>query len=139
SPYADKVLTGAASAGYNEVLWDGTDGNGVRVLSGTTISDAETQMYGAEVHFPFIDMEVNPKGFVIEYLDANFEPYPNSVNGSEYTDLVYWDDRNISSNTDPSNPKYNGNEALPGYPGSGSGIRSNPNGSAGSAANGHKF
>jgi gliding motility-associated-like protein len=91
------------------------DANGTKVASGTSLSSITAQLFGAEVHFPFIDVEVNPNGFIIELLDNTYSSY------SPVKDIVYWDDTDIvNTKTNPSNPKVNGN--------SGNGISSGSNG-----------
>lgn len=109
------VLTGPCDVGPNTVYWDGNDGNGDPIPAGTTITEVTTQLYGAEVHFPYIDMEINPSGIVIEQLDQNFVIMPGM-------DKVYWDDTDITGGAPirRSNPMYNGN--------TGDGISSNTNG-----------
>ena len=110
-----KVLTGPCEVGMNEVYWDGKDGNGAYLPAGTNITQVTTQLYGAEVHFPYIDMEINPNGIVIEQLDDNYAV----ISGM---DKVYWDDTSITggdASRDPE-PRFNGN--------TGNGISSNDNG-----------
>ena len=109
------VLTGPCDVGPNTVYWDGDDSNGDPVPAGTSITEVTTQLYGAEVHFPYIDMEINPTGIVIEQLDENFVVMPGM-------DKVYWDDTDITGGAPArtSNPQYNGN--------TGDGISSNTNG-----------
>ncbi|HYD90320.1 MAG TPA: DUF11 domain-containing protein, partial [Flavobacterium sp.] len=116
-----RVLTGPCDIGPNEVFWDGTDGNGNMLPAGTTIPSITTQLYGAEVHFPYIDMEINPLGIAIELLDDNYTIITNM-------NRVYWDDTDITGGEAPrkSNPAYNGN--------TGTGLPS-----AGPGANGHKW
>lgn len=84
------TLVGIAVEGENVVAWDGRDSNGDPIPQGTSPARVEVQLYGAEVHFPFFDMEVNPNGTIIELLNAN---------GTVRHDIVYWDDSDIS----PSN------------------------------------
>jgi uncharacterized repeat protein (TIGR01451 family) len=110
-----KVLTGPCDIGMNEVFWDGTNGNGTLLPAGTSITQVTTQLYGAEVHFPYIDMEINPKGIIIEQLNDSYVVMPGM-------DKVYWDDTDITGGNAlrRPNPMFNGN--------TGTGISSNTNG-----------
>ena len=121
--FIDRTLVGIATAGQMTVFWDGRAGlsnatpslPGNRVPPGTTVNSIKIQLFGAEVHFPFIDTEINPRGVIIEQLDAGYTP----INGA---DAVYWDDTNITSTSaNPSTPPE-------GYPITSSGISSNSNG-----------
>ncbi|MES2418073.1 MAG: DUF11 domain-containing protein [Bacteroidota bacterium] len=89
----DKVLKGNCVMGINNVLWDGTDGNNVRVNTTTTIAGISARLEGAEVHFPLIDVENNPNAVIIELLDNNYQSL------SPKMDKVYWDNTS-SSGTD---------------------------------------
>ncbi len=98
---ASRTLAAQANAGVNEVYWDGKDGNENPMPAGTTDVVIVVQLQAAEVHFPYIDMEYNTKGTVIERLKQ--EDY-NTV---EFRG-VYWDDTDIpnvanGSNSDPKN------------------------------------
>lgn len=42
-----------------------------------------------EVHFPFVDGEINPNGVIFERLDESYNVIPGQ-------DLLYWDDSNIT-------------------------------------------
>ena len=70
--FPTRILTGPSVAGSNSVYWDGKDGNGVPVPPGalTLGMDVTVRLQGAEVHFPFMDMEYNINGF-FELLDPN--------------------------------------------------------------------
>ena len=112
--YTTRILTGSTSVGTNTIFWDGKDGTGGTLPAATTISELKVQLFGAEVHFPFIDMEINPGGVIIEQLDADYLLF------SPAKDLVYWDDSSVSggsASTRP-NPLASGN----------AGIASNGNG-----------
>ena len=96
-----KALEGSTTEGHNKVYWNGIGANGTR-LHGTVPVDLKIQLQGAEVHFPFFDMEYNIGGIIIELLNYN------NLTGSPISDIVFWDDRNIpdvrnGSNVDPKN------------------------------------
>src|SRR5690606_10657425 len=63
------TLTGATQIGENLVPWDGNDGNGNPLGDGLFPATVTVQLQGAEVHFPFMDMEYNRNGTIIELLN----------------------------------------------------------------------
>lgn len=91
-----KVLTGNCVMGINNVLWDGTDGDNVRVNTTTTIAGISARLEGAEVHFPLIDVENNPNGVIIELLDNDYSSL------SPKMDIVYWDNAALPGLLPPS-------------------------------------
>ncbi|PYF73832.1 hypothetical protein B0O44_1041, partial [Pedobacter nutrimenti] len=95
---ADRNIIGVAAVGANTVFWDGKDGNNSFVPAGTTLSEIRTRLLSAEVHFPYIDMEINPKGIIIELTDntLDYNLITNSADEGVYSDKVYWDDSNVS-------------------------------------------
>ncbi|SMC36903.1 hypothetical protein SAMN04488524_0001, partial [Pedobacter africanus] len=95
---ADRVIVGVASVGNNTVFWDGKDANGNYVPAGTSVSQLKTRLLSAEVHFPYIDMEVNPQGVIIELTDntTDYNLQTGSADEGVYSSRVYWDDSNIS-------------------------------------------
>jgi uncharacterized repeat protein (TIGR01451 family) len=96
---ADRVINGSAVPGYNEIFWDVKDGNGNFVPPGPITPLVQTFLRSAEVHFPYIDMEINPQGIIIELIEnnTNYDVNSSNPNPSEYSDLVYWDDVNITN------------------------------------------
>lgn len=94
--YYDRVLAGPTVFGHNSVHWDGKTGvNGdpltaaaTAIPPGTTIGQIKVQLLGAEVHFPFLDMESNPNGIKIIQLDK--VTYAAPTDGTK--DEVFWDD-----------------------------------------------
>lgn len=116
--FPTRTITGQASAGPNRVLWDGKDGVGNPLPAGTVPAKVTVQLQGAEVHFPFFDVEYNSTGIIIELLEH--ASLPSIVPAS---DIVYWDDTDVTSGN-PSNPKNNSH--LP--PINSTGISSNLNG-----------
>lgn len=126
STFATRVLTGTAKAGANKIYFDGKDGNGHALPAGAISSTVQIQLQGAEVHFPYIDMEYNKNGVIIERLDG-----PNL--STVVSDLVYWDDSDIPTAANPagaepyrrrSEPKVNTHINAP----NNTGISSNTNG-----------
>ncbi len=101
SGFVRRVLTGSAVAGLNQVYWDGKDGNDALPPASNTALPIKVTviLQGAEVHFPFIDMEYNPNGIIIELLNHN------NLASAPVSDIVYWDDSNVSG-TGPT-PKNN--------------------------------
>lgn len=110
---ADRVINGSAVAGANEVFWDVKDANGNFLQPGAISPLVQTFLRSAEVHFPYIDMEINPKGLIIELIEnnTNYNVNPSNPNPSEYSDMVYWDDVNITNagvaGSNSSNPVTN--------------------------------
>jgi uncharacterized repeat protein (TIGR01451 family) len=110
---ADRVINGSAVQGANEILWDVKDGNGNFVPPGPITPLVQTFLRSAEVHFPYIDMEINPRGIIIELIENNTSYNVNTSNPlpSEYSDMVYWDDVNIANagvvGSNSSNPVTN--------------------------------
>jgi uncharacterized repeat protein (TIGR01451 family) len=96
---ADRVINGSAVQGNNEIFWDVKDGNGNLVPPGPITPLVQTFLRSAEVHFPYIDMEINPKGIIIELIENNtsYNVNPSNTNPSEYSDIVYWNDVNITN------------------------------------------
>lgn len=102
--FTPRTLTGAGTIGVNNVFWDGKGGNNLPIPAGNVPVKITVQLQGAEVHFPFFDMEYNTKGTIIELLDAT----------PTYT--VFWDDSEVRSVTAPaagSNPDPKNNSHLP--------------------------
>ena len=128
------TMTGPSEEGLNRIHWDGKDGAGVPMPSGNAPATITVQLQGAEVHFPFFDMEYNTKGIIIELLDheklALSTPVIDAV-----SDIVYWNDVDVSNGSSGNNapkgrysdPKNNSH--LPAPVGIGSqGTSSNSNG-----------
>jgi len=86
----DLVLEGDAVAGNNSVIWDGKDGQGNLVTSGTTLN-VKVAVFSAEVHFPLSDAENNRYGTILKRLSD-----------ADYT--IYWNDTSLpGGGTDVSN------------------------------------
>lgn len=85
--FPERELTGPSDIGQNNILWDGKDGNLNPLPVGLAEVEIEIKLRGAEVHFPYIDMELNHNGIIIELLSEDLS--------SVRTDAVFWDDSNI--------------------------------------------
>lgn len=93
-----RTLTGDSDMGINTVFWDGKDGAGNNLpITGDIPVKVSVTLRGGEVHFPYIDMEINPQGIILELLKADL---------SVETDVVYWDDSSIMGGlaSEKSNP-----------------------------------
>ncbi|WP_214229606.1 DUF11 domain-containing protein, partial [Pedobacter sp. B4-66] len=117
--FVPRTITGFASSGVNNVLWYGKDGTGAALPAGNVPAKVTVSLQGAEVHFPFFDMEYNRLGTIIELLDHN---NLNNV----VSDLVYWNDTGISAPTSGDIPNPINNSQL--APSNSTGISSNSNG-----------
>ncbi|WP_353159453.1 hypothetical protein [Myroides odoratus] len=124
-----KAIEGSTTEGHNKVYWNGKGTNG-RPLQGTVPVDLKIQLQGAEVHFPFFDMEYNKGGIVIELLNYN------NLNGAAISDIVFWNDTDIPDVRNGSNvsPK-NNSHLLPNNTGISSRTNGHKWGAGGSGAN----
>lgn len=87
--FAKREFTVQAQVGRNEYFWDGLDGAGKFMSEGGNYGVVvEVASLGGEVHFPYLDMEINPMGILIEeMIEENlFKPTK-----------VYWDDSEVSA------------------------------------------
>ena len=114
-----RELSGTSIIGDNEVYWDGKDGQGKPLPPGISEVEVDLKLRGAEVHFPYIDMELNHYGIILELLTEDLQ--------GVVSDKVYWDDSNIrtvNTNTYGSmtNPRNASHTANP------NGVSSNSNG-----------
>ncbi|MDX1774889.1 putative repeat protein (TIGR01451 family) [Oceanihabitans sediminis] len=117
--FPERKLHGTSVIGENKIHWDGKDGAGDLLPNGLADVEIELKLRGAEVHFPYIDMELNHNGIILELLSQDL----NSVR----SDKVFWDDtdiRAVISNpfgtmTSPRNASH---EVIP------NGVSSNTNG-----------
>lgn len=116
-----RTITGHAFGGSNTVYWDGKDDDGNPLPARDYQLNVAVQLQGAEVHFPFFDMEYNRFGTIIELLDKD---NLNNV----VSDIVYWNDTGVRtvSGSGGTNPNPINNSHLP--PANSTGISSNTNG-----------
>ena len=93
-----RILSGDANAGSNTIAWDGKGGNGANMPAGTVISDIKVKLLTAEVHFPYIDMEINPNGLIVELAENtnNYVVRTTNTDPTVYSDKVFWDDSNVN-------------------------------------------
>ena len=91
--FPTRYLYGTAVAGENRIFWDGRDGNNVPVPSGMTPAKITVQLQGAEVHFPYFDMEHNINGIKLELLNHELLPEQEIT----VSDIVYWNDVDINN------------------------------------------
>lgn len=101
--YYPRVLVGPMVAGANTVYWDGKSGLQTDPLTaagslpaGSTVSSLKVQVFGAEVHFPFLDVEANANGIIIQQLDKD----TYAVLPEADKDVVYWNDKDITRTSD---------------------------------------
>ncbi|MEA5572537.1 isopeptide-forming domain-containing fimbrial protein [Calothrix sp. UHCC 0171] len=94
NPSQDRVLQNIANVGSNVVVWDGKDRNGVNLnpLPGNAPYNTKVTLRTGEYHFPMLDAENNPNGFVIE-MENPPAPFPSGVN----TYTVYYNDDNYTA------------------------------------------
>jgi len=83
----DRVLEGAAVFGANHVFWDGKDGTGNPAPRGNGSFTEVIAVASGVVHFPFLDVEYAPSGFII-----------TRQNGPAASrSLIFYDDSNFAS------------------------------------------
>lgn len=88
-PFVPATLIVSGNNGLNQVYWNGRDGNAALLPAGENYPvTIKVELLGGEVHFPYIDMEINPNGIIIELLHDNLIDVQS--------DVVYWDDVDIS-------------------------------------------
>ncbi|MGC4130325.1 MAG: hypothetical protein QM564_12390, partial [Bergeyella sp.] len=103
SPYVTRTFTGITNElGAAELYWDGKDGAGTLLPGGSHSVSVNVQLRASEVHFPFIDMEVNVNGIRIERITP-------STGTAASRRTVYWNDSDIpdATNGTSRSPKTN--------------------------------
>lgn len=123
--FVTRVLNGSSVAGANQIFWDGKDGGGNVSPVGTFPVKITVRLQQGEVHFPYIDMEYNRFGTIVELLDHTQLSLPTPV-VQVVSDIVYWNDIDITNATTGSNASPKNNSHLP--PANSVGIHSNTNG-----------
>jgi fimbrial isopeptide formation D2 family protein/uncharacterized repeat protein (TIGR01451 family) len=93
-PSVDRVLQNVANAGSNVVFWDGKNAAGTNLppRSGNAPYNAQITLRAGEYHFPMLDAENNPNGFVIEMENA---PGAFPAGKNKYT--IYYNDTNYTT------------------------------------------
>ncbi len=89
-PSVDRILQNPVTIGTNVVTWDGKNASGVNLppRPGNAPYNARARIRTGEYHFPMLDAENNPSGFVITMQNA---PGPFSA-GMNATTVFYNDD-----------------------------------------------
>lgn len=73
----DRLLTGPIVDGTTTVEWDGLDGNGDPVPASDVAYQAElTTLNTGLVHFPFLDVENNTRGIIVQRQNGDGAPDP---------------------------------------------------------------
>lgn len=86
----DAVIRNAASAGLNEIVWDGKTDSGAVVPGGTNVNIIIFVKTG-EIHLPFFDVENNINGIKIELVNGNENIVSNNRN------VMYYDNREYTT------------------------------------------
>jgi hypothetical protein len=141
--YYERVLVGGSVLGHNKIFWDGRTGDEDDPLvpagllpPGATMGTIKVQLTGAEVHFPYLDMEANVNGVKVIQLDKNYYTPPNLVNNPE-KDLVWWDDTDASGNRIGDTGYTDANPLVVNYNGPGQPSSTNGHKYGGSGSNGY--
>lgn len=86
--FVKKELIVTGNVGFNRVAWDGTDGTGQFIPVGNDYPvKVSISLIEGEIHFPYFDMEINPKGIQVERYN------PDGTSAGLAT--MYWDDTGI--------------------------------------------
>lgn len=119
--FVTRTLTGSSIAGANQIYWDSKDGAGNASPVGTyPIVNITITLQRGEVHFPYIDMEYNRFGTILELLNHT------NLSGLPLSNIVYWNDVDIPDVTNGTNSSPKNNSHLP--PTNSAGISSLTNG-----------
>lgn len=87
----DRVLLGVAAPGTNTVFWDGLDGNGNPINTDLSFQ-VQTAVNAGEVHFPFLDVETQNNGIIIERLNGTGCADTGAPNANDDCFRVYYND-----------------------------------------------
>ncbi|MDY6994725.1 MAG: hypothetical protein SVR94_19235, partial [Pseudomonadota bacterium] len=90
----DKLLSGPANKGQNTVQWNGLDGNNDPLAPHAFSYGAKLSLIVDDVHFPFLDVENNPKGLIVQQLKQND---PTQIENS----IVYYNNQDINGQGAP--------------------------------------
>lgn len=104
------ILTGVV--GENSLTWDGTDANGNFIPVGTDYPiKVSVNLIEGEIHFPYFDMEINPRGILVE----RYNPDGNSAGYAS----MYWNDSTITPGAlgESSSPVAKLDDEIPGQSG----------------------
>lgn len=131
--FPTRQMSGPSAIGENQIFWDGKDGAGNPLPNGLADVEVELKLRGAEVHFPYIDMELNHFGIVIELYETDLL--------SIKSNKVFWNDTAIGngggSSGSKSNPRNASHDAIPnGTPSSGTGANGHIWGTGSNATSG---
>lgn len=85
--FPTRLLTGPSAIGANKIYWDGKDGALNPLPAGESDVTVEVKLRVAEVHFPYIDVEQNAYGILLQR-------YNTALTGF-VSDVVYWNDTQI--------------------------------------------
>ncbi|HUH35181.1 MAG TPA: hypothetical protein VL022_05045, partial [Moheibacter sp.] len=85
-------LAGTANIGSNSIYWDGKNNAGVELPRGNHQAYLRVTIQTGEVHFPFLDVEYNTQGIIIDRIELN----PVNNLWEEKGNTVYWDDRDVT-------------------------------------------
>lgn len=90
----DVSLSGNSALGQNSIAWNGLDGLNNKVPVGNYTASIKVVLFGAEVHFPFFDVERNINGIKLTRNNGVFSPNFD----------IYWDDTPITAVGKAPNP-----------------------------------
>jgi uncharacterized repeat protein (TIGR01451 family) len=86
-PVTRRTIIHNGNFGRNSVVWDGLDNEGNLMPVGKYPVSVSVALLEGEIHFPYFDMEINPKGILIDRINPDGSPDEPAT--------VYWDDRDI--------------------------------------------
>jgi uncharacterized repeat protein (TIGR01451 family) len=96
----DRIIFFSVRPGTNLVPWDGLDGNGNPVPASNTPYSTAFALNSGEVHFPFLDPENNPIGFIVQRRTPLTVP-PDPLFPDD-PQRVYYNDSGLTGGTPPN-------------------------------------